>query len=335
MQTPVVLLVFNRPTSTARVLQRVRAARPARLTVVSDGPRPGRTDDRATVAEVRALIDELVDWPCEVRRDYAEKNLGCGPRVASGLTAAFGVYDRAMVLEDDTLPEPSFFPFCEAMLDRYAHDPGVVHVSGTNAAAALKKVPATDSYRLNRVPDIWGWATWSRAWRHYDLGLSEWADTRTSGWLESLLPFQEEQAVFREAFDLQHELADDPVTWDWSWIYACLRHGRTVTPMRNLVTNVGFGPDGTHTHSPDDLLASLPSEPIRVDRLTAPEDDPRDELDTALLAHRFNGAKLRRRATLLGRLTSGRLLRKLRRLIREAGVAPVATEKASSLSRTR
>lgn len=272
---------------------------------------------------MRALIDELVDWPCELRRDYSEENLGCGRRVASGLTAALQAYDRAIVLEDDTLPEPSFFSFCETMLERYADDPSVMHVSGTNAAVGMGKTPAADSYRLNLIPDIWGWATWSRAWRHYDLGVPEWPEVRPTGWLESLLPLKEEQGVFRTAFDSQHRRVNDPCTWDWSWIYSCLRHGRTVTPMRNLVTNVGFGTGATHTHSQDALLASLPSEPIRVDRLTAPEDDPRGELDAAILAHRFDGAE-RRRSTPLGRLRSGRLLRKFRRLVREATGAPTA-----------
>ncbi len=317
MDTPVVFMVFNRPEVSAKVLERIREAAPPRLTVVSDGPRPGHPHDEANVAATRALIEERVDWPCDLHRDYADANLGCGPRVASGLTSAFERYDRAIVLEDDTLPEPSFFAFCETMLDRYADDPSVMHVSGTNGAVGRGALAPRDAYRLSGIPDIWGWASWSRAWRHYDFGIEDWGEVRQTDWIESIIPLPEEQRIFRGAFDIQYERHRNPQTWDWSWIYTAMRRGRTVTPMRNLVTNLGFGIEATNSTSPDDELSRMPTTPIDVAKLDAPEEDPTGELDRQLLAHRFGGNRSRRHASLLGRLSSGRLLRKAKRLWRE------------------
>lgn len=314
-ETPIVFLAFNRPDLAARVLERIRAARPRRMTVVCDGPRPDHPNDRRDVARTRRLIESAIDWPCELVRDYASVNLGCGPRVASGLNAAFERYDRAIVLEDDTLPEPSFFAFCEAMLDRYADDPGVVHVSGSNTVVGQGLLPAADAYRLNRLPDIWGWATWSRAWRHYDIGLSDWAQVSQTTWLAELVPHPAERRALQAAFQLQHERAEDPHTWDWSWIFTAIRCGQSVTPMQNLVTNIGFGSESTHCYAPDDTLAWLPSAPIDIARLTAPEGDPAEELDALLLAHRLGGARARRQASPFALFRSDKLVRRLRRIV--------------------
>lgn len=315
-ETPVVFLVFNRPDLAARVFERIRAARPRRMTVVCDGPRPDHPNDPRAVAQTRQLIESAIDWPCELVRDYASMNLGCGPRVASGLDAAFEQYDRAIVLEDDTVPEPSFFAYCETMLDRYAGDPDVMHVAGANAAVARGFVRGDDAYRLTRLPDIWGWATWRRAWRHYDFGIADWSEVCQTDWLEEVAPHPAERAALNHAFSVQYEKGQSPHTWDWSWIYAAMRRGRSVTPMRNLVTNIGFGAESTNCHQSDDPLAWLPSSPINVDRLTAPENDPQGELDALLLTHRFGGANAQRRASRFGWLRSDKLYRKLRRLVK-------------------
>ena len=210
LDTPVVFMVFNRPALTERVLRQIRRQRPRRLWVISDGPRADSPSDLRQVARVRAAIDRLVDWPCELTRDYADKNLGCGPRIASGLTSAFDRFDRAIVLEDDTLPDPSFFRFCETMLDRYANDPRVVHVSGANSTAALGLSQPQDAYRFSRIPDIWGWATWSRAWSHYDFRLSEWDTIDQADWLRSITPHRPIRKLLRGAFNQQFRLGNNP-----------------------------------------------------------------------------------------------------------------------------
>ena len=134
---PVIFLVFNRPETTARVFARIREARPSRLHVICDGPRPGNERDAVMVAAVRSIIDRGVDWPCEISRDYAEANLGCRLRVSSGLDAAFGFLDEAIILEDDCLPDPSFFRYCGQMLACHRDDPSVMHIGGTNLASSF------------------------------------------------------------------------------------------------------------------------------------------------------------------------------------------------------
>ena len=162
MNTPIVFIVFNRPELTRRVFASIREARPSKLLVVCDGPRSGRPDDREKVAAVRQVIANGVDWPCDVRREYSESNLGCRERVVSGLNWVFALVEEAIVLEDDCLPDASFFAFAEEMLARYRNDPRVLHIGGNNFTS--DKYHLSHSYAFSRYGHIWGWATWRRAW---------------------------------------------------------------------------------------------------------------------------------------------------------------------------
>ena len=130
MITPVAFVVFNRPACTARTLAAIRQAQPPRLLVIADGPRPAHPDDVKLCADVRNIVDEGVDWPCEVERNYAVGNLGCALRVSSGLTWAFSRAERLVVIEDDCLPDPSFFWFCDELLGRYADDTRIGQICG-------------------------------------------------------------------------------------------------------------------------------------------------------------------------------------------------------------
>ena len=242
MQTPVIFIVFNRPEVTSQVFGRIREARPHVLYVISDGPRADHPDDIPKVAAVRALIENGVDWPCEVIRDFADSNLGCRHRVASGLNNAFARLDRAIVLEDDCLPDPSFFPFCEEMLERYRDDLEIMHVSGTNLASSGK----ANSYRFSHHPWIWGWATWSRAWQHYDFEMKTW-DERHNGLRASFASGWEAQ-FWISAFDQARADFERLNTWDFPWMFSVRsRAGLCLMPNVNLVSNLGIGTNSTHT----------------------------------------------------------------------------------------
>ncbi|OUC08639.1 hemolytic protein HlpA-like protein, partial [Litorilinea aerophila] len=165
MQTPVIFLIFNRPDTTAQVFAEIAKARPRRLLVVADGPRPHRPDDVEKCSATRAVI-ERVDWPCEVSCDFAEENLGGRRRISSGLTWAFSQVEAAIVLEDDCLPHPTFFPFCEELLNRYCHDERIMAITGDNFQFGRSRTKY--SYYFSRYFHSWGWATWRRAWQHYD-----------------------------------------------------------------------------------------------------------------------------------------------------------------------
>jgi hypothetical protein len=244
MQTPVTFLVFNRPDLTAQVFARIRAARPPKLLIVCDGPRPNRPDDAVKVAAVRKVIDDGIDWPCQVFRNFAEQNLGCRNRIASGLTWAFEQVEESIILEDDCLPDPSFFTFAEAMLARFRDDPQVMHVSGNNLTAPHRRSP--HAYWFSHHPWIWGWATWRRAWRQYDADMRTWDERRAA--LDASFASEHERAFWVAAYDDARRDLTKAGTWDFPWVYTCRSlGGLCVFPRENLIENLGFGGDSTHT----------------------------------------------------------------------------------------
>ncbi len=249
LTTPVAFFAFNRPELTARVFERIREARPAHLLAVCDGPRPDRPEDMAKVAAVRAVLDQ-VDWPCRVQRNYADTNMGCRQRVASGLNWVFEQVEEAIILEDDTLPDPSFFPFCQELLERYRDDCRVMHISGDGRASLGCKFK--ESYAFSKYSLIWGWATWARAWAHYDAELSSWTNGNTKREVLQKLVLSEERGFWISLFDRMAKAPALQDTWDYQWVYTCMKiGGLSALPRTNLIQNIGFGADATHTHDSD------------------------------------------------------------------------------------
>ena len=264
MNPPMILIVFNRPKQTARLLEQLAVVRPRRMLVVSDGPRADRPSERERVAEVRAIVDRI-SWPCEVERNYADDNMGCRARVASGLSWAFSIVDEAIILEDDISFDPSFVRFCEELLDRYRDDPSVGSICGTDYSAGSQ--PGPSSYWFSRYNLLWGWATWRRAWNLYDDDMSCLASTGEEGI----------DAVLRRTFGLWRERVywraimnrtyrGDHDSWGYRWMLSCWRHGLLgIQPSHSLADNRGFGAEATHTRSdPYRLAQARPMEfPLR------------------------------------------------------------------------
>jgi hypothetical protein len=252
LATPVVFVIFNRPRSTERVFAAIAAARPQKLFVIGDGPRPGREGEAGQVAAARAIV-QRVDWPCEVATEYSDLNLGCRRRVSSGLDWVFGQVERAIILEDDCLPHASFFSFAEAMLERYAADERVGMVSGDNFQPARR--PAAHSYYFSRYVHVWGWATWRRTWRRYDVAMAKWPELRDTAWLARHLETEAGRRYWARAFEATWR--GEIETWAHQLTFACWLAGAlNVMPSTNLVSNLGFGPDATNTtgRGPYDLL---------------------------------------------------------------------------------
>jgi hypothetical protein len=245
VNTAVAIMAFNRPQTLARVFAVVRAARPARLLLVCDGPRPDRAGEALRCAEVRRIL-EGVDWPCEVERNYSEVNMGCRARIASGLDWVFARAEEAIILEDDTLPNASFFPYCDELLARYRDDERVQMICGYNLLGRGEASGA--SYWFSAHPRVWGWASWRRAWRGYDETMAEWpAFKATSGWTSRTRDERAHWGPFLEG--VKNGTVD---TWDAQLTLLAWRTGRlSVIPSSNLVNNIGFGPDSTNTRSPD------------------------------------------------------------------------------------
>ncbi len=257
MKAPVVMVIFNRPSFTQRVFDRVREYAPPRLLVVADGP---RSDAEAVqCAATRAVIDR-VDWPCEVLTNYADVNLGCDRRVTSGLSWAFEQCEEAIVLEDDCVPHPSFFPYCVELLDAYRHDERVMMINGCNLQFGRKRTPY--SYYFSRYPHVWGWASWRRAWRYYGDGVGLWPTLRRTSWLQDLVADKDAAAYFRIEWDAM--LAGGR-SWDYQWTFTCwVQNGLAITPNANLISNIGFGEAGTRAIASGHPFAVLPTEAIDV-----------------------------------------------------------------------
>jgi len=255
VRSPILFLVFNRPETTARVFDAIRTARPPRLYVAADGPRATRPVEAERCDAVRSLAT-AVDWPCEVFTLFRTENLGCKRAVSSGISWFFEHESEGVILEDDCVPDPSFFPYCDELLEHYRDDPRVMCISGDNFISGTWK--PQESYYFSKFIHIWGWASWRRAWQHYDVDMHDWRRSDKLAVLEQWMPGQRRaQAQWRACFDGVSGGTID--TWDYQWVYACWRHGGlSAMPAVNLISNVGFGADATHTASPENKLAALP-----------------------------------------------------------------------------
>jgi len=256
---PVVLFIFNRPDTTARVFERIAAYRPERLLVVADAPRPGRLAEEELCAEARH-VTEHIDWPCHVERNYATQNLGCRDRIATGVAWAFERAEEAIFLEDDCLPEASFFSYATELLARYRQDDRIGAISGNTFQP--EPFACAESYYYSRYFHCWGWASWRRAWTDYDAYLSDWPDRKSKGLVESV--FESDTVAANDwckIFDDVYEKRID--TWDYQFVYTSWKADRlTILPRFNLVSNIGFRSDATHTGNALDPMANFPTKPL-------------------------------------------------------------------------
>jgi hypothetical protein len=256
LETPVVFFVFNRPRVTREVWIRIRDARPRRLFIVADGPRVSRPDDAAHCAEVLDIVAKA-DWPCEVQRDYSPKNLGAAVRVSTGLDWVFGLVEDAIILEDDCVPDPTFFPFCAELLERYREDSRVAQIAGCSFQPPAAK---GTSYYFSVYPHGWGWATWRRAWRLYDHSMKTWRTERGGSWLSAAIQHPVERKMWERSFE--NTLSGRVDAWDYRWTLAVWHASMlSILPYRNLISNIGFGPEATHTTAVTPWTA-LPTVPM-------------------------------------------------------------------------
>ncbi len=261
MKTPVALIIFNRPDTTEKVFESIRQAQPSKLFVIADGPRQEKAIDVQQCAAARAIIDR-VDWECEVMTNYSDTNLGCKLRPATGIDWVFQQVEAAIILEDDCLPDPTFFTFCDEMLERYRYDTRIMAIAGSNFQFGRKRT--TDSYYFSRFPHCWGWATWRRAWQYFDLEMKLWATVRDGNWLQDILNNDAEIKFWQKNFQGIYDRSIDTV-WDYQWAFACwIQNGLTILPNVNLTSNIGFGVDATHTTTVCSDLANMPVEAMTM-----------------------------------------------------------------------
>lgn len=250
LSTPVAFLIFNRPELTKIVFAAIRQAKPYKLLVVADGAR--FPEEAEKCQETRDIINQ-VDWNCEVLTNFSKTNLGCKKRISSGLSWVFSEVEEAIILEDDCLPSPSFFQFCQTLLEYYRHDSRIMHISGSNFQDSQNRNDF--SYYLSKYAHIWGWASWRRAWKHYDITMKTWPHYKKSNMLGSICESAYEQKYWTDKFDNVFNNSID--TWDYQWLYTCWhQNGLSILPRSNLVSNIGFGADATHTKDKKTLTQS-------------------------------------------------------------------------------
>ncbi|HZQ46801.1 MAG TPA: glycosyltransferase family 2 protein, partial [Verrucomicrobiae bacterium] len=236
IRTPVVLTVFNRPEIAARVFSEIAKARPSRLYLIADAPRADRPGEAERCAAARSVV-EKVDWDCEVFKNYSATNLGPKRRLSTGINWVFEREETAIVLEHDCLPHPTFFPYCEELLEKYRDNQRVMQINGSNFL--FGRVRVAESYCFSRITQPWGFATWRRAWQFYDVEMKMWPALRNTPLLQDTLLGDKVCAeYFKRVFDETYDGAIN--TWDYQWLLTCWRlNGLAVLPGTNLISNIG------------------------------------------------------------------------------------------------
>ena len=252
-ETPILLIVFNRAETARQVFDEIRKVKPKHLFIAADGPRPDKKDDEKNCSDTRDIV-KLVDWECEVKTLFQKDNLGCGVGPATAINWFFDHFDEGIILEDDCLPAPGFFTFCQAMLERYRHDENIFHVSGNNFQLGRKRGNA--SYYFSKYTGTWGWATWKRAWKYYQFKIKNLDSFLSQKKLNKVVQSKNERAYWIKIFRSMEALDID--TWDYQWTFTVWdQEALAIFPNTNLVKNIGFMENATHTFDPESLLANI------------------------------------------------------------------------------
>ena len=239
--TPILFLIFNRPEITKEVFNQIRLIKPKKLFIAADGPRKNNPYDADKCKETREIIQQ-VNWDCEIKTLFRDENLGCGVAVSSGITWFFEHVENGIILEDDCFPSLSFFKFCEELLLKFKDSNEIMLIGGNNFQNGIKRGPG--SYYFSRLPHIWGWATWRRAWQYNRFNINDLGDS-SQALLEGI--FSEKRVINNYNRVFQRIKANKIDTWDYQWVFSIwIRNGIAITPNLNLVSNLGFRNSSTH-----------------------------------------------------------------------------------------
>lgn len=298
MNTPVLVLAYRRPHTLRQVIDALRPVAPPLLFLACDGPHPESPMEEARVKEVRELLDSAIDWPCEVHRSYSLEHLGARRGVSSAISWFFAHVEQGIILEDDCVPDPTFFPFCEELLDLYANDLRVWCITGGNYQDG--RVRGQGTYYFSRYPHCWGWATWRSRWDAFDEGMASFEAFDASGLIQDIFSDPLEAAYWLRIWKTQY-IQPSLDIWDYQWSFTCMSaSGLTAVPNSNLITNVGDGPDATHTAGSASL--HMPTRPLSFP-LVHPSFVLRDQsADCYTFLYHMPGRYLRYQSSLRGRI---------------------------------
>jgi hypothetical protein len=250
LSTPVLFLVFNRPATTRRVFEQIKKVRPLKLFIAADGPRDN--EEALLCAQVKDIVTHI-NWDCQVYTLFRDHNLGCGRAISSAITWFFEHVEDGIILEDDCVPDPTFFVYCQQLLDKYKYDSRVMMVAGTSYL--FNQVTHRESYFFAKYYSVWGWATWRRAWLLYDFELAGWNRECGAPYLVNFFRDQVRADFWANYFDrIVHKKID---TWDIQFSYMCIFNGGlSVVPVHNLISNIGY--DGAHANGKKSPYHEIP-----------------------------------------------------------------------------
>lgn len=283
LDAPVLLVIFNRPETSDLCFEAIRKVRPKKLYIAADGPRENRSDDVERCKKAREIIYK-VDWPCEVKTLLRDRNLGCRAATVGGINWMLENEEGGIIFDDDCIADPTFFYFCQELLEKYKDDERIMHICGTNFQQENSKFNIKESYYFSKISQNWGWATWKRSWcKFYEPQMETWPktkkDTLFKKWLGNGMFGDYWMYVFERRYN--QEITD----WDISWTYSCMKHrGLCIVPKYNLVTNIGSGNMGTHGIK-SDRLANTPAKKMPFPLIHPQIFKPNTEADAYIQTH--------------------------------------------------
>lgn len=264
LDTPVLLLIFKRFDTTLRVVEQIRKAQPKRLYIAADGPRDEVSGEAEECEKLRTAVLDKIDWDCEVKTLFREKNLTTKIAVSEAIHWFFDNEEAGIILEDDCLPHVTFFSFCQELLIKYKDDNRVTHISGSNLLDGHSY--GDGSYFFSRHVNIWGWATWKRAWKHYDLKMSTYPLFDEQNQMYNVMRKMHKR--YSKRFRRVHYHSNNS-EWDYPWAYTNFSQGGlAITPNKNLISNIGFGSDAGTTFDDQNPVANLPT--FAIDEVVHP-----------------------------------------------------------------
>ena len=295
--TPILFLIFNRPDTTEKVFQRIREVQPVHLYISADGPRLNRPAEIQNCRQARRII-EKIDWDCDLHTHFSETNLGCRMGVSSGIDWFFSQVPEGIILEDDCLPEISFFHFCETLLAHYRENPRVMQIGGANYREHSDT--RHGSYYFSRLTQIWGWATWKRAWALYDVDIKTYGTALNQHVPLNFFPNPSMRRFWKKKFDMAYRHQID--TWDIQWQFTMSLHdGLAALPRVNLVSNIGFNENATHTTDNFHTLANRKTSPLDT-LIHPPTVAPDARMDTYVFRKFINPNKIKKLWILIRRM---------------------------------
>lgn len=253
----ILLIIFNKEEETKRVFSEIQNTKPDKLFIAADGPRAGYHEEEKCIS-IRNWVLEQIDWECEVKTLFRQTNVGCGRGPSEAITWFFNYVTEGIILEDDCLPCKSFFTFAAELLEKYRHNPKISIISGNNFQK-IQPMNIEADYYYSIFPSSNGWATWKRSWDGFDYSISSWPGINKKKFLSFLFKEKQYRLWWKNQYDMIYNYKPDDM-WDFQFHYHCMaRQQYAIIPKANLVTNIGYGPNATHSKDPHNYFANVPT----------------------------------------------------------------------------